>query len=150
MTASGMEADAPQCKIMVLATLSGGYAAADSVGQLHTDYAPNVYVVPVICAAMFAEDFYLRAFERGIDAIVIMYSGTDCPFKGGAERTAELVNRAYPLMTKRGLDPRRLRLTAMCTVCTKAFLNEIEKMNALLQEIGPVRAELSAAVAEAA
>lgn len=145
-----METGAPRCKILVLATLSGGYAAADSVGQLHTDYAPNVYVLPVICAAMFAEDFYLRSFERGIDAIVIMYSGTDCPFKGGAERTAEIVNRVYPLMTERGLDPRRLRLTAMCTVCTKAFLNEIEKMNALLQEIGPVSGELAHRVSEAA
>lgn len=134
-------------KILVLATLSGGYAAADAVGQLHTDYASNVYVLPVVCPAMFPEDFYLRAFDRGIDAILVMYSGTDCPYKGGAERTAEIINRVFPLMSERGINPRRLRLVAICTVCTKPFLNEVAQMNALLQEIGPVNAQLAADVA---
>ena len=134
-----------QPKILILATLSGGYAGANSVGQLHTDYASNTYVLPVVCPAMFPELFYLRAFDRGIDAILIMYSGTDCAFKGGAERTAEIVNRVYPLMTESGINTRRLRLVAICTVCTKPFLKEVATMNAVLQEIGPVRNELAAA-----
>ncbi len=136
---------AAPAKILILATLSGGYAGANSVGQLHTDYAANTYILPVVCPAMFPETFYLRAFERGIDAVLVMYSGTDCAFKGGAERTAEIINRVYPLMTTRGIDTRRLRLVAICTVCTKAFLKEVTGMNALLQEIGLVRAELAAA-----
>lgn len=69
-------------KILILATLSGGYAGADSVGQLHTSYPPNTYILPVMCPCMFPEDFYLRAFERGIDGIIVMYSGTDSPYKG--------------------------------------------------------------------
>lgn len=132
-------------KILVLATLSGGYAGADSVGQLHASYAPNAYILPVVCPAMFPEDFYLRTFERGIDAILVMYSGTDCPYKGGAERTAKLINKVYPLMKERGIDTRRLRLVAICTVCTAAFQREIGQMNETLAEIGPVRDELSAA-----
>lgn len=131
-------------KILILATLSGGYAGADSVGQLHTDYAANTYVFPVRSPAMFPEEFYLRAFERGIDAILVMYSGTDSPYKGDADRTALLINRVYPLMKQRGIDTRRLRLVAICTVCTKAFLKEVVQMNDLLQIIGPVKNELSA------
>lgn len=129
-------------KILILATLSGGYAGADSVGQLHTEYAANVYVLPTVCPAMFPEDFYLSTFEKGIDAILVMYSGTDCPYKGGAERTAEIINRVYPMMKERGIDPRRLRLMAICTVCTKPFLKEVADMNILLRDIGPVRDEL--------
>ena len=136
----------PQTRILILATLSGGYAGADSVGQLHTDYAANTFILPVVCPAMFPESFYLRTFERGIDAILVMYSGTDCPYKGGAERTAEIINRVYPLMTGRGINSRRLRLVAICTVCTKAFLKEVTGMNTLLQEIGPVRDELTATI----
>ena len=134
-------------KILVLDTLSGGYAGADSVGQLHTNYAANAYVLPVVCPSMFAEDFYLRTFEKGMDGILIMYSGTDCPYKGGAERTAEIVNKTYPLMKERGIDPRRLRLVAICTVCTKPFLKEINQMNNLLSGIGPVRGEMAHAAA---
>ena len=139
---SGTELKMITPKILILATLSGGYAGADSVGQLHTDYAANVYVLPTVCPAMFPEDFYLSTFEKGIDAILVMYSGTDCPYKGGAERTAEIINRVYPIMKERGIDPRRLRLMAICTVCTKPFLKEVADMNILLRDIGPVRDEL--------
>ena len=141
---SGTDSKKEGPKILILATLSGGYAGADSVGQLHTDYPANTYVLPVVCPAMFPEEFYLRTFERGIDAILVMYSGTDCPYKGGAERTAEIVNRTYPLMKERGIDTRRLRLVAICTVCTKPFLREVGEMNELLQEMGLVRNELLA------
>jgi coenzyme F420-reducing hydrogenase delta subunit len=131
-------------KLLILATLSGGYAGADSVGQLHTDYAANTYVLPVRSPAMFPEEFYLRAYERGIDAILVMYSGTDSPYKGDADRTAALINRVYPLMKQRGIDTRRLRLVAICTVCTKAFLKEVAQMNELLQTIGLVKNEMTA------
>ncbi len=135
--------------ILLLATLSGGYAGANAVGQLHTDYAANTTILPVLSPSMFSEQFYLDAFDKGIDAIVVMYSGTDCPYQGAAERTAQIINRTYPLMKERGLDTRRLRLVAICTVCTSPFLKEVAQANALLDEIGSVRAELDAAVAPA-
>ena len=85
----------------------------------------------------------MRAFEHGIDAIIIMYSGTDCPYKGAPEHTAKVVNRVYPIMKEQGIDTRRLRLVAICTVCTKPFLNEINGMNEVLAEIGPVLDEIA-------
>jgi F420-non-reducing hydrogenase iron-sulfur subunit len=132
-------------KIVILASVSGGYAGADAVGQLHTDYPAGTYILPVRSPAMFLAIFYMRAFEQGIDAILIMYSGSDSPFKGDTARTAEIVNQAYRLMKARGIDTRRLRLVAFCTVCTKPFLKEVNQMVELLQAIGPVCQELAAA-----
>jgi coenzyme F420-reducing hydrogenase delta subunit len=132
-----------KAKILILATLSGGYAGADSVGQLHVDYPANTYILPVMCPCMFPEEFYLRAFERGIDGIIVMYSGTDSPYKGGAERTAQLINSTYTKMKERGIDIKRLRLAAICTVCTKPFLKEVNQMDALLKEIGFVQDEIA-------
>ena len=143
-----MEEEHNHYKILILATKSGGYAGADSVGQLHVSYAPNTYVLPVVCPSMFSEEFYLRSFEKGIDAIVVMYSGTDCPYIRGAERTAEIINLTYPLMKERGLDTRRLRLVAICTVCTNPFLNEVRNANALLEEIGSVKGEFAVGVSD--
>jgi F420-non-reducing hydrogenase iron-sulfur subunit len=40
-------------------------------------------------------------------------------------------------MKERNLDIRRLRLTAICTVCNRPFLKEVNDMNALIEEIGP-------------
>ena len=51
-------------------------------------------------------------------------------------------------MTERGIDTRRLRLVAICTVCTSAFMREVAQMNQTLAEIGPVRNELAAAHAQ--
>jgi coenzyme F420-reducing hydrogenase delta subunit len=131
-------------KILILATISGGYAGADAVGQLHTDYPSNTYILPVLCPSIFPPDFYLRSYEQGIDGIIIMYSGTDSPYKGGPERAAQLINQTYPLMKERGIDTRRLKLAAICTVCTKPFLKEVRLMDELLGEIGLVRDEISA------
>lgn len=142
---TSMEKNINEPKILILATLSGGYAGADSVGQLHTDYPTNTYILPVLCPCMFPESFYLRTFELGFDGIIVMYSGTDSPFKGGPERTAELINRTYPLMNECGLDTRRLKLVAICTVCSKPFLREVNQMNELLQEIGFAQEEMAAA-----
>ena len=134
----------PRPKILVLATLSGGYAGADAVGQLHAAYPTNVFILPILSGGMFSEDFYLDTFEKGIDAIIVMFSGTDCPYRGAAQRAADIINRTYPRMKERGINPRRLKLVAICTVCTKPFLKEVHAMNDLLAEIGPVGGELGA------
>jgi F420-non-reducing hydrogenase iron-sulfur subunit len=125
-------------KILILATLSGGYRGADAAGQSHLGYPPNTFILPVRSAAIFPPAFYLNAFRQGIDAILVMYSGTDSPYKGESERTAVVVNETYSLMKSQELDTRRLRLAAICTVCVRPFLNEVQKMNALLDEIGPI------------
>lgn len=134
--ATNTENDKP--KILILATLSGGYRGADAVGQGHSEYPPNTYILPIMSAAMFPESFYIQAFERGFDGIIVMFSGTDCPYKGIPELTSNIINKTYELMKERNLDLNRLRLSAICTVCVRPFIEEVNKMNQLLDEIGKV------------
>ena len=131
-----------QPKILILATLAGGYAGADATGQAHMEYPSNVYILPVMCPVMFPPEFFVRAFEHGIDAIIIMYSGTDSPYRVEADGTAALINQAYALMKERSIDIRRLRLAAICTVCVKPFLKEVNQMADLLKGIGFVKDEI--------
>jgi F420-non-reducing hydrogenase iron-sulfur subunit len=139
-----MSAQTQLPKILVFGTLSGGYAGADSTGQSRLEYPANTYILPVMSPVMFPPEFYLRAFEHGIDGIIVMYSGTDSPYKVEADGTAKLINRAYGLMKERGIDIRRLRLVAICTVCVKPFLKEVNQMHDLLKGIGFVKDELPA------
>jgi F420-non-reducing hydrogenase iron-sulfur subunit len=125
-----MVSPTPQPRILILGTLSGGYAGADSTGQSRLDYPANTYILPVI--------------SPGMDGIIVMYSGTDSPYKVEAEGTAALISRTYALMKTRGIDARRLRLAAICTVCVKPFLKEINQMNDLLKELGPIGPEILA------
>jgi len=125
-------------KILILATLSGGYRGADMVGQGHMDYPPNTFILPVMSSAIFPAKFYIDAFAKGFDAITVMYSGTDSPYKGESEKTAEIINETYNKMKELNIDPRRLRLAAICTVCVRPFLEEVQRAEALLEEIGPL------------
>ena len=133
-----------QPKILILGTLAGGYAGADATGQVHTEYPANTYILPVMCPCIFPPEFYLRTFECGIDGILVLYSGTDSPYKVEAEGTAKLIQGAYELMKANGIDTRRLRLAAICTVCVKPFLKEVKQMHELLKGIGRVKDEIAA------
>ena len=142
--------DTRKPKILILATLAGGYAGADSTGQVFAEYPANTYILPVMCPVLFPPEFFIRAFERGIDGIILMYSGTDSPYKVEADGTADLITRTYALMKQRGLDIRRLRLAAICTVCVKPFLKEVKQMETLLEGIGFVKDELAASTSPVA
>jgi F420-non-reducing hydrogenase iron-sulfur subunit len=132
-------------KILVLATVQCAYPAADAVGQGHNDYPANVYVMQVPDPVMFPVDFYLRCFEKGIGGIIIMSCGVESPYEGSFDRTATRMQELYGRLTERGIDPKRIRLTSICTVCIKSFLKEVNDMNNLLKELRPVKAAGNAA-----
>lgn len=121
-------------KILLLATSACAYPGADFVGQSHSEYPASTYIIRVPAPAVFPPEFYLRCFEKGIDGIIVMSCGQECPYPGAYERFAKRIGQAHTLMKERGLDPRRLRATAICTVCSRAFLNEVHNMQRLLAE----------------
>ncbi len=124
-------------KILVLATEHCAYPGANSVGQAHSPYPANTYIIRVPAPVLFPEQFYLDCFEKGIGGIIIMSCGAECPYEGAYHALAKRIDRVYEMMKERGIDIRRLRLTAICTVCNRAFLKEVNDMNALVKELGP-------------
>ncbi len=140
-----MGAEKKADKILILATEACAYPGADAVGQGHQGYAANTYILKVKDPVLFPEKFYLDCFANGIAGIIIMSCGVESPYPGSYEALAKRIDRVYPLMKANGLDIRRLRLTAICTVCTRAFLNEVRQMNDLVAELGPAGQERPAA-----
>jgi coenzyme F420-reducing hydrogenase delta subunit len=119
-------------KILVLATETCAYPGADNVGQIRADYPTNAYVVRVPAPVVFPEEFYLRCFEKGIAGIIVMSCGHECPFEGAYDRFAARIGRVHALMKERGLDTKRLRLCAICTVCSSAFVKEVNQLHEYL------------------
>lgn len=140
-----MESPDKEKKILILATDSCAYPGADSVGQAHSSYPANTYILRVRAPVMFPEQFYLDCFKKGISGIIIMSCGEECPYEGAYKALATRIDTVYLLMKQQNLDIRRLRLTAICTVCNRAFLKEVNLMNDLVQEIGlPEMKEIAA------
>lgn len=136
-----MAAHNEQGKILILATESCAYPGANATGQAHISYPANTYILRVRAPVLFPERFYLDCFAKGIWGVIIMSCGVECPYEGAYEALAKRVDRVYALMKERGLDTRRLRLTSICTVCTRAFVKEVGQMNELIAEMGPLGKE---------
>ena len=132
-----MSSKANANKILVLATETCAYPGADSVGQAHSSYPANTYILRVKAPVLFPESFYIDCFKKGISGIIVMSCGEECPYEGAYKALADRLNSVYQKMKALNLDLKRLRLTAICTVCNRAFLNEINQMNELVNELGP-------------
>lgn len=128
-----------ESKILILATITCAYPGADTVGQNHLDYPSNTYVLRIPAPVMLPESFYFDTLEKGIGGIIIMSCGEECPYEGAYHRFATRMDRVTARMKEQGYDRRRIKLTAICTVCTKAFLKEVNDMNNILKELGPPR-----------
>jgi F420-non-reducing hydrogenase iron-sulfur subunit len=124
-------------KILILATETCAYPGADSVGQAHSTYPANTYILRVRAPVLFPESFYIDCFKKGISGIIVMSCGEECPYDGAYKAMATRLNSVYQKMKALNLDLKRLRLTAICTVCNRSFLNEINQMNQLVNELGP-------------
>jgi F420-non-reducing hydrogenase iron-sulfur subunit len=134
-----MTARSDEGKILILATEHCAYPGANSVGQAHSPYPANTYILRVPAPVLFPERFYLDCFRKGISGIIIMSCGAECPYEGAYQVLAKRIDRVYAQMKAQDLDIRRLRLTAICTVCNRAFLKEVNEMNDLVKTLGPPR-----------
>ena len=119
-------------RILILATEACAYPGADNVGQIHAEYPTNTYILRVPAPVMFPESFYLRCFEKGIGGILVMSCGHECPYPGAYDALASRIAQVHKLMGEQGIQTNRLRMCAICTVCSKAFLREVHQMHELL------------------
>ncbi len=131
------QAKEQQNKILILATETCAYPGADSVGQAHSTYPANTYILRVRAPVLFPESFYIDCFKKGISGIMVMSCGEECPYEGAYKALATRLDSVYKKMKAMELDLKRLRLTAICTVCNRAFLNEVKQMDQLVRELGP-------------
>jgi F420-non-reducing hydrogenase iron-sulfur subunit len=119
-------------KILILATMTCAYPAADATGQAHLHYPANTYILRVPSPVLFPDQFYYDCFEKGMGGILVMSCGHECPYIGAFEKLAARIDRVKLGLRERGIAPERLRLSAICTVCSKPFLKEIDELNAVL------------------
>jgi len=122
-------------KILVITTNHSSYPGANAVGQARFSYDSNTYIIRVPDPVMFPEKFYIDAFEKGIAGIIIMSSGSDCPYEGAYERLSKRIQNVYNIMKNKGIDINRLKLTTICTVCKEAFLKEISDMEKVVANV---------------
>lgn len=92
---------------------------------------PNVRVMILPCAAMLQPSMMEHAFIKGADGIFI--SGcevNDCYFREGNRWLEERVlNNRPPVLKKKAVDPKRIKIVWMSAIHTNKFFDELINFN---------------------
>jgi F420-non-reducing hydrogenase iron-sulfur subunit len=122
-------------KILVFSTEKISDPAIDMAGLLKLHYPSNVYTIPVPCSSAIKTEWILYAIECGFDGVFIAADGSDCPYgESCSEKTSALVKKTQTLMIEKKIDPARLRMAAICSVCSEAFIKQVKSFNELLRK----------------
>jgi F420-non-reducing hydrogenase iron-sulfur subunit len=131
-----MSGEHDQPRILIFSTEKISDPAIDLAGLLKMHYSPRAYTVSVPCSSGIKPRWILHAFEKGFDGVFIAADGTDCPY--GQEcttNTGNIVTRTHQLMKEKGILPKRLKMAAICSVCSDAFVKHIQTFTRELSEI---------------
>ncbi|MFZ5981137.1 MAG: hydrogenase iron-sulfur subunit [Candidatus Zixiibacteriota bacterium] len=120
-------------KILVFSTNNISDPGIDMAGGSHMPYSPSVMVIPVPCSSSIKPSWILHAINMGFDGVFIAADGTDCAYLNDCtKRTGDIVQKAQTLLEKHQLDPRRLKMAAICSVCAESFQSHMDKFKAAL------------------
>jgi coenzyme F420-reducing hydrogenase delta subunit len=120
-------------KILVFSTEKISDPAIDMAGLLKLHYPPTVYTITVPCSSGIKPRWILHAFKQGFDGVFIAADGSDCPYgETCTEKTGHIITRTHELMKELNLEPARLRMAAICSVCSEAFVKHVKGFNEYL------------------
>ncbi len=121
---SGQNPDNP--RILVFSSEKISDPAIDLAGLLKLHYPPGVYSIQVPCSSSIKPRWIVHAFEKGFDGVFIAADGTDCPYgESCTEKTAKVVKVSHDKMKIMGINPARLKMAAICSVCAEPFVRQV-------------------------
>ncbi len=117
-------------RILVFSTEKISDPAIDMAGLLKLHYPPTVYTIAVPCSSGIKPRWIMHAYEKGFDGVFIAADGTDCTYgESCTAKTGNIVSVTHQIMKERNIDPARLRMAAICSVCSESFVKQIRTFN---------------------
>lgn len=129
------KSNSPQ--ILIFSTDKISDPGIDLAGQQHIHYSPGTSCIVVPCSSGIKPQWILYALRKGFDGVFVAADGTDCPYLPDcSERTGEIIGKTQELMRTESIDPKRLKMAAICSVCADSFANHISNFSKTLSELG--------------
>ncbi|MDX9930514.1 MAG: hydrogenase iron-sulfur subunit [Bacteroidales bacterium] len=120
-------------RILVFSTEKISDPAIDMAGLLKLHYPPTVYTIAVPCSSGIKPRWIMHAYDKGFDGVFIAADGSDCTYgESCTEKTGHIVSATHQMMKDRNIDPARLRMAAICSVCSESFVKQIRSFNQYL------------------
>ena len=117
-------------RILVFSTEKISDPAIDMAGLLKLHYPPTVYAISIPSSSGVKPKWIMHAFEKGFDGVFIAADGSDCPYgESCTEKTGKIVSTTHELMKLKNIEPARLRMAAICSVCSESFVKQMKSFN---------------------
>ena len=125
-------------QILVFSTNNISDPGIDLAGSSHMHYSPGVKVIGLPCTSGIRPSWILHALESGFDGVFVASDGDECAYLHDcSKRSSAIVGNAQARMRERGIDPQRLRLAAICSVCSEPFTKHVQGFSTALVALGP-------------
>ncbi|MEO5966515.1 MAG: hydrogenase iron-sulfur subunit [Candidatus Limnocylindrales bacterium] len=125
-------------RILVFSTNNISDPGIDLAGSAHMHYSPGVKVIGLPCTSGIRPSWILRALEVGFDGVFVASDGDECAYLPDcAHRSSKIMGDAQAQMRERGVNPQRLRMAAICSVCAEPFTKHVVGFAAALVDLGP-------------
>lgn len=126
-------------KILVFSTNTISDPGIDLAGSSHMHYSTNVLTIALPCTSGIRPSWIVQALAGGFDGVFVAADGEECAYlQDCTERTAAIVTRAQALLREQGIDPARVRMGAICSVCAEPFTAHMREFAAALVKLGKV------------
>jgi len=128
-------------RILVFSTNNISDPGIDLAGSAHMHYSPGVKVINLPCTSGIRPSWILHALDVGFDGVFIASDGDECAYLPDCgKRSSRIVGEAQAAMRERGVDPNRVRMAAICSVCAEPFTKHVTQFSSALAELGPASA----------
>ena len=132
-----MENKIAKPKILVFSTEKISDPGIDQAGLRKIHYSPAVYVISMPCSSGIKPLWILHAFEKGFDGVFIAADGHECSYSPRcADLTNNIIAESQKMMKEKNINPKRIRMAAICSVCAEPFSNHMDNFSKILTELG--------------
>ncbi len=129
-------------KILVFSTDKISDPGIDQAGLRKLHYSPSVYVISLPCSSGIKPRWIMRAFKQGFDGVFIAADGHECSYSPKcAEYTNAIIVESQRLMKENHINPKRIRMAALCSVCAEPFVSHMGNFSKILAELGSIETE---------
>jgi F420-non-reducing hydrogenase iron-sulfur subunit len=119
---------AAQKKILVFSSCAISDSGIDMAGSAHMHYSTSVQVIPLPCSSGIKPAWIVHALEKGYDGVFIAACGGDCAYLPDCtSRTSALLGKAQEMLRELNINPKRLKMAGICSVCADSFVSHMRK-----------------------
>ncbi len=130
---AGADVSESQPRILVFSTNGISDPGIDLAGSLHMHYSPEVVAISLPCTSAVRPDWILFALQQGFDGVFIASDGDECAYLSDcSRRSAQILGKAQDLLAEHGIDDRRLKMAAICSVCAESFARQVREFSETL------------------